>query len=73
MALFWLCYRKADRVAGIAIIEASSMIHARMRAPRNGEPRGGISLVLGFAAKNPGWLRLPLIPFRRGPEPYRNL
>jgi hypothetical protein len=35
MALFWLCYRKSGQVS-VAIIEAPSLIHARMRAALDG-------------------------------------
>jgi hypothetical protein len=31
MPLFWLCYRSSDGLAGVAIIEATSFIHARMK------------------------------------------
>jgi hypothetical protein len=32
MALFWLAYRRGSELAGVAIIEAASIIHARMCA-----------------------------------------
>jgi hypothetical protein len=35
MALFWLCYRKSGRVS-VAIVEAPSPMHARMRAALDG-------------------------------------
>jgi hypothetical protein len=35
MALFWLCYRQSGQVS-VAIIEAPSLIHARMRAALDG-------------------------------------
>jgi hypothetical protein len=35
MALFWLCYRKSGQVS-VAIIEARSLIHARMRTALDG-------------------------------------
>jgi len=39
MALFWLCYRKPRQVS-VAIIEAPSLIHARMRATLDGMDAG---------------------------------
>jgi hypothetical protein len=39
MALFWLCYRESGQVS-VAIIEARSLIHARMRAALDGTDAG---------------------------------
>jgi hypothetical protein len=39
MALFWLCYRESGQVS-VAIIEAPSLIHARMRAALGGMDAG---------------------------------
>jgi len=36
MALWWLSYRRSGEVAGVAIIEAESLMHARMRAAIDG-------------------------------------
>jgi hypothetical protein len=35
MALFWLCYRESGQLS-VVIIEAPSLIHARMRAALDG-------------------------------------
>lgn len=40
MALFWLAYRRGSKLAGVAIIEAPSLIHARMRAALDGLAAG---------------------------------
>ena len=40
MALWWLTYRRDGDPAGVAIIEASSLIHARMRAGLDGLDAG---------------------------------
>jgi hypothetical protein len=40
MALHWLAYRRGGELAGVAIIEASSVIHARMRASLDGLDAG---------------------------------
>jgi hypothetical protein len=34
--LFWLCYRRANKLVGVVIIEASELLHARMLATING-------------------------------------
>jgi hypothetical protein len=39
MALFWLCYRNSGQVS-VAIIDAPSLIHARMRAALDGRDAG---------------------------------
>ncbi len=39
MALFWLCYRKSGQIS-VAIMEAPSLIHARMRAALDGTDAG---------------------------------
>jgi hypothetical protein len=39
MALFWLCYRKSGRVS-VAIVEAPSLMRARMRAALDGMNAG---------------------------------
>jgi hypothetical protein len=39
MALFWLCYRKSGQVS-VAIMEAPSLMHARMRAAIDGMNTG---------------------------------
>ena len=39
MALFWVCYRKSGQVS-VAIIDAPSLIHARMRAALDGTAAG---------------------------------
>jgi hypothetical protein len=39
MALFWLCYRESGQPS-VAIIEAPSLIHARMRAALDGRDAG---------------------------------
>jgi hypothetical protein len=36
MALWWLSYRRSGEVAGIAIVEAQSLTHARLRAALDG-------------------------------------
>jgi hypothetical protein len=58
MALFWLCYRKSGCVAGVAIIEAPSLMHARLRAALDGTDAGatfaeGYQLDSGHAALMP--------------------
>jgi len=40
MALWWLTYRRSSEFAGVAIIEAASLIHARMRAALDGLDAG---------------------------------
>ena len=40
MALWWLTYRGGGELAGVAIIEAASLIHARMRAALDGLDAG---------------------------------
>jgi hypothetical protein len=44
MALFWLAYRCGGELAGVAIIEAASLIHARM-----GAALGRLDVGLDFA------------------------
>jgi hypothetical protein len=39
MALFWLCYRESGQIS-VAIMEAPSLIHARMRAALDGTDTG---------------------------------
>jgi hypothetical protein len=39
MVLFWLCYRWSDRLAAVAMIEAPSLIHARMHVAVDGLDR----------------------------------
>jgi hypothetical protein len=39
MALFWLCYRESGQLS-VVIIEAPSLIHARMRAALDGTDAG---------------------------------
>jgi hypothetical protein len=40
MALFWLCYRKSGRLAGVVIADSSSLIYARLRATLDGTDAG---------------------------------
>ena len=36
MLMWWLCYRNEGKLVGVAIIEAPSLYHARMRAAVRG-------------------------------------
>jgi hypothetical protein len=63
MALFWLCYRKSGRVS-VAIIEAPSLMHARMRAALD-----GMNARATFAEGH-NWT--PIMPRGGAAEPGRN-
>lgn len=48
MALFWLFYRSAEKSAGVAIVEASWLVDARMRAMQDGL-ESGVRFSNGYA------------------------